>query len=360
MKDNLTITSYNASFREEVVKLLAEFWNIDTELADKFFQWKYLDNPWAQRPYIAVLLAGEKIVGMRGAYVLPLRLPSREDQMLAGFFGDSLILEDYRGHGHFHQLTEELMDVLHGDGIQIALNTSATEPVHKTSIKHGWISTDNYEVLSLKRDDPDQNQPLISQLEDILDCIQPDGAGLLHFTNKIYLKPILELVNRTQSDQDVQIHNDETYLRWRFTNPTQQYRFIYLFEGTAENADEILSQPLLGFLVIATNLQSIIKSGWIADWRCENASCLSSMLSLIRDINPYYELAVLSPENNSSFLQVFQDNEFVPQAQPSFPVRTLVRMTENTTTPQEETRSLLDQLRSKTMWRHSAINLDSV
>ena len=84
------------------------------------------------------------------------------------------------------------------------------------------------------------------------------------------------------------------------------------------------------------------------------------MLSLLQDINPYYELAVLSPENRPGSVKTFEEHGFKLQTSSSFPVRTLARLTKDNADHNEKTQLILHQLGCKETWRHNAINLDSV
>ena len=63
------VVRYSPELRDRFIDLGCRIWGRDREQSARYFEWKYLDNPYAgDTPDIYLVLAGDVIVGSRGFY----------------------------------------------------------------------------------------------------------------------------------------------------------------------------------------------------------------------------------------------------------------------------------------------------
>jgi len=355
------IIEYQDKYRQDVVRLLGAFWKINQEMAEALFQWKYVDCPFSDAVNIVLLKKQQRIVGMRGAYILQLQYG--QQVVKSGLLGDTLIEEAYRGQGQLSPLTDYLLSLLTRNGISMALNTSATAPVWKHSIKHGWKSTEPFTAWQKHDQEKIKTASGFAVSDKAIGYVQPGESGNLIYSNQIYSQQMAALCQKTAAKDKAEIKKDETYFNWRYFKPTNQYRFIYLFAketnaAEASDSQTISTANLKGFLVLSASPLSLGSQGSLADWGFSDVKSLRTLVLLFLQINPFYQVDCIA-EPGSELMEMLQQEW--PQKNhrsEKFPARILSKQPgkENQAVPEQ----IADRLDSLDIWRHSPINLDAI
>jgi hypothetical protein len=68
MADEYEIVRYRPAHKPQVAKLQTHLWSSDSNLAARYLEWKYEENPYAKEPVIYLAFQGGELVGMRGLY----------------------------------------------------------------------------------------------------------------------------------------------------------------------------------------------------------------------------------------------------------------------------------------------------
>ncbi|MEM7194028.1 MAG: hypothetical protein AAF402_03700 [Pseudomonadota bacterium] len=352
------VIPYQQQYFDQVVSLLAAFWRINRELAARYFRWKYLDNPWADKVYISLLLDKDVAIGMRGAYLMPLCIGG-DSERICSFFGDSFIDEARRGGNSFSRLNDQLFGMLAGDGIDIALNTTASPGVRLFSLRSGWQETDPVMTMSYRESRPENLGNSFSQVDGILDKWQREGEGWLHYTNKVYVDGLAQLASDLRRNSRIHVLKSESYLRWRFANPMGQYRFLYYF--SAEGDSNLTSNrggvgELLAFVVLAVDKVPMLTSSWIADWGARDERALRKVLELLLKINPFARLTMMHQPAGQTMNETFSGLGFEKDQVSADERLTILSRTlgTNTDSALKQSLTVLDH------WTLAALNLDSV
>src|SRR6185369_10988724 len=141
----LRIARYAPEHRDAVAELQTRLWSADRALNRRYLDWKYHANPFepAGSPFEAapcIFLAwqGEVLVGMRGFMPALWQAGPGGAAVLLRCAGDTVVRPGFEGRGLVGRLTSAGLEALRGQGELAVLNTSATEPVFRHSVRSGW------------------------------------------------------------------------------------------------------------------------------------------------------------------------------------------------------------------------------
>ncbi|MEM7194031.1 MAG: GNAT family N-acetyltransferase [Pseudomonadota bacterium] len=354
-KLKLRIDPYNRKYRGGVIACLKVFWQLNDEMAERFFAWKYEDNPWSTRIHLVLLLDGEEVVGMRGACPLPIHAPNREP-LMAAMVGDSFIVSKYRGGREFFQMTRMLLQMMNAEGISYALNASATAPVRRVSVREGWTDTGSFPVLEYNNTSKLRTDSGLASLDPLLEAWQPVDNGWIHMSSKFYVGALTTLQSN-QKPVALEVERNDLYWRWRPLNPRIDYRVMYLFDSSesgSSNSNQRAVGALRAAIVIGVDKALLANRVWIAGWITRDSGSLRDLLAYFFEINPFKTLYTMAPAGPAA--GSFSSVGFVQSRNSAMDFRILIRSTDTQPADSE----WVAQMSKVEHWQHHGMNLDEL
>ena len=300
------------TYRPELKAAVAEFqtglWSPDPGRNLRYLEWKYEDNPFADRGRIYLAFDGEGLVGMRGFYgsrweiVAPLR---RVPLLIAD---DLLVSERHRNKGLVGEIMNAARDDLRTLGERHVINLSGGALTIVESLAAGWRSAGMLRPMSrqsrhrafaprvgrlltrltharsggnggIRNDQPSPFSAL-----DRADTPFRTESGLdVEIDRSPRIVPMIDLIERTGRVGRLRHVRDAAYLQWRYRNPFREYRFLYSGDAT-----------LNGFLVLrrATDRVPAPRHVSIVDMEAVNERVAGALLETAVRAGAFEELAV--------------------------------------------------------------------
>jgi GNAT superfamily N-acetyltransferase len=96
---NFTVVKYSSEYRQDVLELQKHLWNPQMEINDDYLSWKYENNPYLDERLIYLILADERVVGMRGAWGSSWQMGQEGEALPVACVGDLVIEPEHRDKG---------------------------------------------------------------------------------------------------------------------------------------------------------------------------------------------------------------------------------------------------------------------
>jgi acyl carrier protein len=324
------IETYTPAHEDAAIRLQAGLWSPDVGLNHRYLRWKYEENPYGVQPRIYLAYDKDELIGMRGFY------PSRWEIGETGQFenilvADDLIIgEDYRNRGIVTLLMQTALADLHRCGEQYVLNLSGGDLTVLGSLAMGWHSVGHLRPIG--RSSP--THALLSRLRDHLTQLpyvwryrsstrlhtgselnpfaHLDAQPRVHSTSSgievaharaSRATEMAQLVNRLGYDGRIRHVRDAAYLDWRYRNPLNDYRFLYI-GGPA----------LRGYLALKWTRSAFAPNPrvQIVDWEAEDETCLDALLEAAIGAGACPELTTWSANLGTARTELLARHGFAP------------------------------------------------
>jgi acyl carrier protein len=256
------IVKYNPDLKHAVAQFQTGLWSPDRELNLRYLEWKYEQNPYANKSLIYLAFHEKLLVGMRGFYASRWEagIPVRQVPVLVA--DDLLISQNHRNRGLVTKIMQAAFDDLQSSDFQFVFNLSGSTLTVLNSLAMGWRSIGRLRPMGRRS----FGVRFFRKLR----------LGVIHFPyvgryaashplyesterspfvrfDRIATRPILEggltvemdtqprpaamaaLIRRLPHNGRLRHVRDQPYLEWRFRNPLREYR--YLYAGGREEMD---------------------------------------------------------------------------------------------------------------------------
>jgi len=338
---------YTPDLREQVCKVQTHMWGSSISLNDAYLDWKYLRNPYVEKPLIYVALHNDRVVGMRAMFGTCWEAGDYKEKLVLPSAADTVIAPEHRDRGLFQELTGFVLDDLGRRGYSHALNLSPSSYNYVTSVMNmGWRPMGSSEALS-RGNPPDSRVANVihsasrysiarkvlgvsrtaarsvfrhssiarkvlgvsttarrkimtamrgSAFSD-LDRNARDHRHPVSLSREPRPKAMADLVQQLGGDGRIRQVRDHTFFSWRFGNPRACYRF--LFRG---------GEDLDGYMV----LQKVagIEQVNIVDWEGRNPRVLSDLLEAAINWGQFRVMGTWGTGLSSSVIEMLQKAGF--------------------------------------------------
>ena len=249
------IVRYTPQHKAAVAELQTALWSPDPALNRAYLEWKYEQNPYAGEPRIYLALSGDELVGMRGFYRSRWERGSPATTADVLVADDFVVRADHRDRGLATQIMREALIDLRDSGSDYVFNLSGGRVTVLNSLAMGWRSAGPLAAVAratrarrarmvmrraLRRlplawryaDDArlaagGDRQPFLNVARSL--GAHRTAAGV---TVRVESRPrprdMAALVARLAHDGRLRHVRDERYLEWRFRNPRNDYRFLFV------------------------------------------------------------------------------------------------------------------------------------
>ncbi len=284
-----------------MLEIQRHLWSPDLDVNDAYFAWKYERNPSLSEPLAILVLDGDRVVGMRGAFGSPWVVEPAGHPLQALCAGDAVVAPDHRGRGLATRITEALASEAHRRGWNLLINTSSGGAVRHLSLKSGWREVGEIRPLALWWEVRDPVPPeRFEHLSSLLSLAarlrgRPSRAHepLLRLDRRVRragMKPgsavsvsreplpqqMAALAASVPARGTIRERRDASFFEWRFSNPLCSYRFFFLAEG----------QPgqLAGYAVLHAHGPEHDTGINLVDWEASTPEALTVLLEAIRHV----------------------------------------------------------------------------
>jgi acyl carrier protein len=323
----IQIVRYAAQYKSAIAELQKTLWSPDTNLNLKYFEWKYLQNPYGSDPKVYLALVHGEIVGMRGFY------PSRWESGVPAQVEDVLVADDLnlradcRNKGLVNRIMREALDDLAGCGTDYVFNLSGGRltvlgqfamawrspgdlaPVERGSRGHAlrsalrkkWATLPyswRHKALALLA-----NKQAFRHLDRSLGVLTADSGVAVSVAADPRPSAMARLVASQRYDGRLRHVRDDAYFLWRLRNPLHQYRFFYVGDESLE-----------GYLVAKCSNQEVRLDARmrIVDMEARDEQVASALLEAIIRVGRADELVVWSRALDPRFRHLLSKFRFEP------------------------------------------------
>lgn len=269
---------YAPELRDQVLQLQTHLWGPEEAVNDAYMRWKYEKNPYSRHPLIVVARADGRVVGMRGAFVIPWVIGRTQRPLVAACLGDAVVHPEHRRRGLVRRIDEELVARASDAGWHFLLNTSSGLALRRLALDTGWEVVNGIEGMrlpgrvALEGVDPSEG-PAAAGIS-VLDLWAPPSGARRVVVEREPRPAAMAALAATGLPGAIQERRDETYFRWRFANPLCRYRFLYHLEGR-------WWPRVTGYLVVQEHGPEHDTSLNLVDWAAKRPRILSDLLSTL-------------------------------------------------------------------------------
>jgi GNAT superfamily N-acetyltransferase len=323
----LEVIRYAPEMRDGIIALQQGLWGSDPIRSAAYFEWKYEKNPLHAEPLIYLARADGRIVGMRGFFGTCWQ--GGGETVVGVYADDTVVAPEWRGRGVFQKIMSAALGEVADRGYGLAFNLSAGLETFVASIATGWKSIGSMRPVARVRDGGAMRRLGRTALRQFpaLQRIRPAGGlwrraarwkewpeacgvlectgGMRRVTIECAPRPVemADLIRRIRHDGRIRHVRDAEYLAWRFQNPLQEYRFLFVEGGSGLDGYLVL-QRAAGDVAGRVRVQ-------IVDWEAIRADVREDLIMAAAVLGRNHSLvtwtATLAPEA----LQALQRAEFV-------------------------------------------------
>lgn len=317
---------YTPDLRKQVCKVQTHLWGSSLRLNDAYLDWKYLRNPYIEKPLIYVALHNDQVVGMRAMFGTCWETGDYKEKLVLPSAADTVIAPKHRDRGLFQELTGFVLDDLGTRGYSHALNLSPSSYNYVASVMTmGWRPMGSSKTLS-RRNSPDSGAASVIQSgsrhriarkvlsfsrtagRQIMTAMRGNAFSDLDSNARDHRHPVslsreprpkamVDLVQQLGGDGRIRHARDHTFFSWRYGNPRACYRF--LFWG---------GEDLNGYMVLQK--EEGIEQVNIVDWEGQNPRVLSDLLEAAINWGQFRILSTWGTALSSTVIEMLQKAGF--------------------------------------------------
>ena len=305
---------YSPEHKSQVATLRSKTWGGGIEFSTRYFEWKYEQNPYLAKPHFYVAIHEGKVVAMRGFYGSRWQARDRSDSLLIPIGGDLAVDPEHRRRRLASKMIANITPHMTAKGYRYLMNLSANPSSRDLQIKSGYPRVAPYHTF--QRGNPSTRllarvfrrvrKSLVGRRDQApferFDTWAANARGSITGASEPRVSEMGELVLRCAEKLRIRLVRDATYYRWRFLNPSSQYRFIFCDDNGG----------LTGFLALQSPKGG--GSATIVDWEASTTDIWIELVAAAIDSNAK-PLRITSTTFTKSQMQSLQDLGFAPMVE---------------------------------------------
>lgn len=286
------IVQLTPQLKAQAVDLASRVFGGSNTLNAAYLNWKYVENPYFDKPCLHVAIDDDRVVGMRGVYGSKWRFGSREPKTMP-CAGDLAVDKEYRGRWIAQRLVMAGKTQMSELGYEYVLSTSAGPATRFMQLQAGCRLATKYLYFHAGDSQSGAQAPgkpnsrsskltglarrVARRIRKTLDVVPfrkfdkwaTTVAAPFRVTANPDRSTIADLASRFGNDERYQHVRDETYYNWRLRDPRYRFRCIFFEPGGIPE----------GFFILQQN----ISCGplMIADWATSNIAAWESLLNVV-------------------------------------------------------------------------------
>jgi GNAT superfamily N-acetyltransferase len=328
---------YRPEFKDQALQLLSEMWGDDMELKDRYFDWKFLKNPYADKMWGKLALHDGQVVGVRNMFPMCWHIgPLKRDIFTLGC-SDAFVHPDHRRRGLLNTMTLMILEDMVDSPYKYSTTLYPVVASNAAYQKLGWKSVGLRETglrLRPNRAVPQSKfrsiagnipylRPTYRKLRSMLSSSSESTGGALtekvqtfsvFDTNTAVNNPIganisisqapdadvmADLIKEIGNESLIQHVRDRKYFSWRYQNPRATYRFLYAG-----------SEKLSGYMVLQCKVHATNGIVNVVDWVAKDLHTCELLLQTAIDLGDFMAITVWSETLPEGIKHLLKDNGF--------------------------------------------------
>jgi GNAT superfamily N-acetyltransferase len=254
------VERYRPELRSRLLDLQSHHWGADRDANDRYFAWKYEQNPYLDEVLIYLATVDGEVAGMRGAYGAHW-IDATGASVGALCAGDLVVHPQDRTRFLPRMIMEAMADDLSARGYRYLLNLSASRFTHLFSLRQGFSVAVEHDVARRQSYRTLLLRAYLRLREAVGAAAGPASldafdraaeAGRRRWPGEISVErasrgaAMADLCARAERPDSIRQQHDERFLEWRFRNPFARYRFLYWRESSRLEAYLVVQQHAAG------------------------------------------------------------------------------------------------------------------
>lgn len=267
---------------------------------DDWFDWKYGDNPYVDHVPMIVSVCGERLVGARPLFALPVEIHGERSVALEP--GDAMVHPDHRRQGLFTRMMEQMIETYSGEyPFYFSFPNDLAKPSH---IEHGSRVVSQrpsyYRIQDPSSITETHDQPAIRFLGrvgaavargyySLRDRTTPESRDVTVRTAS--KSPVEELaaLYRLSVPEEIHVPRDEQFYRWHFENPDREYE-TYIADGIGGPEAALITRTLVKSGLNTTEIVDVVPL------EAAPEPALVSLIGRVISDHPETDLFIAPPE----------------------------------------------------------------
>ena len=305
------VVPYSSEHTGQVLQLQKHLWGPDEDMNAAYLDWKHLRNPYLSEPLIYLAVHGERVVGMRSFVGAEWEFGSPRQTLVLPLASDLVVAPDHRSRGLPALIMKTALSDLARKGYSYVLSMAAIQVTVVNQMKTGWRGVGSLRPMdcSVVYEKPLPMKNRFLRLRAFLgkSSLAASAVRRLHgISRKMFLaaRPgsvdwfheprshnigghisvgktprvpeMVRLKRRLTNDSRIRHVYDEVYHGWRFQNPRNRYRFLFLDKSELE-----------GYLILQAGILPTSEPVGILDWEASSdqvrTELLQAALQLVHD-----------------------------------------------------------------------------
>jgi GNAT superfamily N-acetyltransferase len=315
------IVPYSPELMEPMIALYTEAFPRTPQACRDYLEWKYWRNPYLDESLLFFARdARGAIVGMRGFYGTCWEIAGQ--RVVIPCADDFAITAGERNKGLMTIIMRTALDALARRGFAYTLNASGGQLTVLQSLAMGWKSLGPMEPVARMTGLERVRRRIDRAAQRTLFRLFPSKGwyssssfaeldrrgkaaktreGNVAVESAPRVEAMAELIASIARDGRIRHVRDADFLRWRFGNPTREYRFLYYERGGA----------LEGFLALAAYPRSSLAFK-IVDVEAKSESALAALLEAACAWGRFPSVATWSASHSPAAKDLLTRHGFVP------------------------------------------------
>lgn len=238
------IVKYSTGYKEAALGLLCHLWtHLSKEEQKLYFEWRYEQNPYCDKPYIYLALKGKSVIGFR-AFVLQPFVSSATGRLNAFTPADSIVHPAYRRNGLFRMLNAAFFKEVQSLSKEKAVifNLSSNENSTPANLRQEWQATNGMKRFALKFSLHNYilrrcySQKIKKSAPS--DTIKHD----IELQNILKPKEMALCAEKYRNPAKISHVRDIQYFKWRYAVQQDKYLFVYSWHNEELQAYLVLEK----------------------------------------------------------------------------------------------------------------------
>jgi GNAT superfamily N-acetyltransferase len=333
------IIHYTTDYHDALLELLSLLWGADRQGNAAYFNWKYAQNPYADRHWIYLALYKGQLVGVRGNLAMRWQAGDPVQSVDCLCDADAVVHPDHRRKGLLQAMTRVNLQDLESTPYRYIVSLSANAKSGASNLKLRWQRLGPIQPTHRLRPQPVVSEGRLKTLvrkiplmrgayKRLRDVFRPQASATPQLRETmssfdkfderwhrssgessevsigVTVRPrqMTDLISRLPTNPRMRHVRDSDYFAWRYRNPRSIYRFLFL--GKA---------PLKGYLVLQTPARPGMRTVTIVDWEAQDMAVRSELLKTAIQLGDFEILSTWGISLGASAVNLLHQSGFVFQ-----------------------------------------------
>lgn len=294
------IKLYHSDLMPQVVNLLQHLWGNVEDGNLSYFKWKYVDNPYTERPPGIVAIHKGQVIGFRGYFATKWQIHKNNYSIIVLCPGDTCVHPNHRRKGLSVTMGKMAMEE-YALKYKVFFNFSSTKNSVPGYLKIGFVpfvkktyltrcsllGLVKFSLTAKKIANLHEGNFSFGEFDDIIvtDSPRPEEMSAV-------------ITNQNSDGSRITLFQDEDFFRWRYNNKRNKYIFYYHRKDNA----------ITGYVVIGVTPNN--RRGYILDYAENDGKALDSIFRYVIKMRHFDIFSIYNFGLNDKLLRILNGLRF--------------------------------------------------